>query len=344
MLRDSISKGLVAISIGLLMAGCDQSTAPPPGQDPSALRSLAAHNSGAPTASLLASGIDGGLGSTVGPDGALYVPETQTGRILRVDPKSGAITTFASGLPPSLFDIYGNGGIMDVAFIGNTAYALVSGVGSDLGGSDIVGIYRVDGPTSFTVIADIGQFALDNPPTTDFFVPTGFQYAMEPYHGGFLVTDGHHNRVYQVTLDGQVTQVIQFDNIVPTGLALWGNTVYMAEAGPLPHLPQNGKVISFSPKKSPTVTEVASGAKLVVDAEFGPGRTLYALSQGQFPVGSEPGTPAIPNTGSLVKVNANGTFIVIATGLNQPTSMEFIGNTAYIITLGGEIWKIDVSR
>jgi hypothetical protein len=35
------------------------------------------------------------------------------------------------------------------------------------------------------------------------------------------------------------------------------------------------------------------------------------------------------------------TFTVIATGLNQPTSMEFIGNTAYIITLGGQIWKID---
>jgi hypothetical protein len=28
-------------------------------------------------------------------------------------------------------------------------------------------------------------------------------------------------------------------------------------------------------------------------------------------------------------------------GLNQPTSLEFIGNTAYVVTLGGEIWKID---
>ena len=113
MLRDSISKGLVAICVGLLMAGCDQSTAPPTSQDPSALKSLAAHSSGVPTPSLLVSGIDGGLGSTVGPDGALYVGETQTGRILRVDPKSGVVTTFASGLPPSLFDIYGNGGVMD---------------------------------------------------------------------------------------------------------------------------------------------------------------------------------------------------------------------------------------
>jgi hypothetical protein len=28
-------------------------------------------------------------------------------------------------------------------------------------------------------------------------------------------------------------------------------------------------------------------------------------------------------------------------GLNQPTSLEFIGNTAYVVALGGESWKID---
>jgi hypothetical protein len=328
----------------LVIAGCDQTTAPRPGQGPAASSALAADYVGAPTAALLVAGLDGGSGSTIGPDGALYIPETQAGRISRVDPKSGVVTTFASGLPASLFDDLGNGGVMDVAFIGTTAYALVSGVGSDLGGSDVVGIYRVDGPASFTVVADIGEFSLLNPPPTDFFVPTGFQYAMEPYRGGFLVTDGHHNRVLRVTLDGKVTELIGFDNIVPTGLAVSGNTVYMAEAGPVPHLPEDGKVVSFGPK-SPTTTEVASGASLLVDVEFGRGRSLYALSQGDFPVGNEPGTPALPNTGSLVEVNRDGTFTIITGGLNQPTSLEFIGNTAYVVTLGGEIWKIDnVSR
>jgi hypothetical protein len=27
--------------------------------------------------------------------------------------------------------------------------------------------------------------------------------------------------------------------------------------------------------------------------------------------------------------------------LNQPTSIEIIKNTAYVVTLSGEIWKID---
>ena len=113
----------------------------------------------------------------------------------------------------------------------------------------------------------------------------------------------------------------------------------MAEAGPVPHLPENGKVVSFGPN-SLTATEVASGAPLLVDVEFGGGR-LYALSQGIFPVGSPPATPALPNTGALVKVNGDGTFTVIMDGLDRPTSLEFIGNTAYFVTLTGEIWKID---
>jgi hypothetical protein len=284
----------------------------------------------------LLTGLEGGSGSTVGPGGALYVTETAAGRISRVDPKTGDITTFASGLPKS---IVGLGGAMDVAFIGSTAYALVTLVGPDVGGTDVVGIYRVDGPDSFTVVADIGAFALSNPPVTPFDIPTGVQYALETYRGGFLVTDGHHNRVLRVTLDGEVTELIAFGNIVPTGLAVSGNTVYMAEAGPVPHEPEDGKVVSFGPK-SPTATEVASGASLLVDVEFGRGRTLYALSQGDFG-GGPPGSPAAPNTGSLVKVNGNGTFTVLADGLDRPTSLEFIGTTAYVVTLTGEIWKFD---
>jgi sugar lactone lactonase YvrE len=289
-----------------------------------------------PNPTQLLTGLEGGSGSTVGPGGALYVTEGAAGRISRVDPKTGDITTFASGLPKS---IIGLGGAMDVAFIGRTAYALVTLVGSDVGGSDIVGIYRVDGPDSFTVVADIGAFALSNPPNTPFDVPSGLQYALETYRGGFLVTDGHHNRVLRVTLDGEVTELIAFDNIVPTGLAVKGKTVYMAEAGAVPHEPEDGKVVSFGPK-SLTTTEVASGASLLVDVEFGRGRNLYALSQGVFG-GGPPGAPAQPNTGSLVKVNENGTFTAVADGLDRPTSLEFIRNTAYVVTLSGEIWKLN---
>jgi hypothetical protein len=282
-------------------------------------------------------GLQGGSGSTVGPDGALYVPEPAAGRISRVDPKSGAVTTFASGLPTQVIPL---GGVMDVAFIGETAYALVTLVGDPLiGGDDIDGVYRVDGPNSFTVVADIGAFAIANPPDADIFLVTGVQYAMEPFRGGFLVTDGHHNRVYRVALDGAVSEVLQLGNVVPTGLAARGNTVYMAEAGPLPHAPANGKVVSFEPGSSST-TQVAAGAPLLVDVEFGRGRDLFALSQGVHTVG-DAGSPADANTGSLVTVNGDGTFTSIATGIDRPTSLEVIGTSAYVVTLTGQIWRVD---
>jgi hypothetical protein len=158
--------------------------------------------------------------------------------------------------------------------------------------------------------------------------------------------------VLRVTLDGEISEVIAFGNIVPTGLAVLGNLVYMAEAGPVPHLPENGKVVAFGPK-SPTATEVASGAPLLVDVEFGRGRRLYALSQGPGVVGAPDGAPAQPNKGALVEVNGDGAFsvivgcpdgptsTVIVSCLDRPTSLEFIGNTAYVVTLTGQIWKID---
>src|SRR6266699_189434 len=301
----------------------------------------AAPPSGGPTATQLVTGLQGAMGSTIGPDGALYVTEGAVGTISRVDPQTGEKTTFASGLPPSIIGI---GGAIDVAFIDNIAYVLVTLVNDPFlfPSSDVDGIYRVDGPNSFTVVADIGQFNLDNPPTMsfDYFIHTGLQYALQSYGGGFLVTDAHLNRVLRVTLDGEITVLIPFGNIVPTGLEVRGNTVYMAEAGPDPHLPQTGKVVSFGPK-SPTATEVASGVPWVLDLQFGLGRTLYALSFGTFDPNTESLNLAVPNTGALVKVNGDGTFTVVVHGLNQPTSLQFIGNTAYVVTLTGEIWTLD---
>jgi hypothetical protein len=114
----------------------------------------------------------------------------------------------------------------------------------------------------------------------------------------------------------------------------------MGEAGAIPHDPEDGMVVAFE-SGSNSVTEVASGEPLIVDVEFGRGRKLYALSQGDFPDDGVPADPAFPNTGKLLEVDGNGGFTVITDGLNLPTSLEFIGNTAYVVTLTGEIWKID---
>jgi hypothetical protein len=300
---------------------------------------------------LLVDELAGGSGSTVGPDGALYVTEGAAGRVSRVDPQTGEVTTFASGLPPFIIGI---GGAMDVEFIGQTAYVLVTVVATDLNDvfgpgtvpepGNVVGIYRIDGPDSYTVIADIGAYNLANPPGGfGFFIPTGVQYSMDVFRHSFLVTDGHLNRVLWVTLDGEISEFMAFGNIVPTGLTVRGNTVYMAEAGPVPHEAEDGKIVTFGPK-STAATELASGAPLMVDVQFGRGSKLYGLAQGIWD-GQFEGSPALPNTGQLVEVNADGTVTVLAEELNIPTSMQFIDNDAYIVTLPGEIWKLeDVSQ
>jgi hypothetical protein len=189
------------------------------------------------------------------------------------------------------------------------------------------------------VVADIGAFAAANPPATEFAVPSGVQYAMEPYRGGFLVTDGHHNRVLRVRLDGTVSVFRAFADIVPTGLARRGRTVYMAEAGPLPHLPQDGIVLSFRDGRR-TATQVASGGRLLVDVERGPRHQLFALAQGTWPGSGPAGSPALPNTGQLLRVRGDGGFTVIASRLDRPTSLELIAKTAYVVTLPGEVWAI----
>jgi hypothetical protein len=291
-------------------------------------------------AELLADGLQGATGSTIGPDGALYVTEGAIGQITRIHPTSGAMTVFASGLPAAIIGI---GGAIDVEFIGKKAYALVTLVADDVGGNSDVGIYRVNGP-NHKVVANIGRFAIDHPPTGfEFQVATGLQYAMEAYRDGFLVTDGHHNRLLQVALDGRVRVANAFDNIVPTGLELLGDIVLMGQAGPTPHRPEDGKIVGLLPNL-PFVHTVATGAPLLVDVEFGHGGRLYALSQGVFG-GGDPGAPALPNTGALMRVDGHGGFEVVVEGLNLPTSVEFIGDTAYVVSLAGSVWRIDnVSR
>jgi hypothetical protein len=148
--------------------------------------------------------------------------------------------------------------------------------------------------------------------------------------------------VLRITRGGDISQLIAFGNIVPTGLEVHGTTISMGQAGPIPHLPQDGKVVKLTPRSA--ATEVASGASLIVDVEFGSGRQLYALSQGIWdlpPIPENEGAPASPDTGRLVRARRHGSFTSVAEGLERPTSLEFIRRTAFVITLTGKVIRID---
>ena len=112
----------------------------------------------------------------------------------------------------------------------------------------------------------------------------------------------------------------------------------MAQAGPVPHTPETGKVVAFH-RNHPAVVTVASGYSLLVDVEFGP-CGIYALSQGDSPGDVVAGSPALPNSGELLRVTPNGRFFPVVEGLNLPTSVDFVGDTAFVVNLAGEVWRI----
>ena len=62
---------------------------------------------------------------------------------------------------------------------------------------------------------------------------------------------------------------------------------------------------------------------------------------------SPKGRPPRPTPGRLVRVDWDGTLVPVVDGageeivLDRPTSLELIGNTAYVISLSGTIVRID---
>jgi hypothetical protein len=259
------------------------------------------------------------------------------------------VTTYADGLPPKAFPD-DTGGPIDVAFAGRTAYVLVTLVSGKISGEPFGdpeaknGLYRIERDGSNTLVADLGQWSVDNPPEPAFFIDTGVQFALQPYRGGFLVTDGHHNRVLWVSRHGSIHEVAAFGNVVPTGLETAFGRVFVSQLGPIPHVPEDGKIVALRAGREPH--EVASGASMLIDVERGPHGKLYGLSQGQWD-GVAEGSRALPNTGRLVVVGRHGNLTPVVDGrgnelvLDRPASVEFVGATAYVLSVTGVVYRVD---
>jgi hypothetical protein len=319
----------------------------------------AAQQGGPTSGRLLTGGLLSPRNMKVGPDGMIYVAEagiagdTQftgedgavyrngfTGRISRIDPATGDRETVVDGLPSNGTPMGDAVGPADVAFLGGELYYLQTHGGEGYGFPDTpTGIYRVEDDGTTTLVADIGQFNIDNPVdaitsgTQQDIEVGGNPYSMAVRDGAFWVVDGNHNRLMRVQTNGTVEEITEFPNHpVSTGIATQNTgPVYVAYLGAFPFAPEDGRVVS------------------VTDVEFGPGGRLYALSFGAQATSPDAPAPWEFGTGTILRVESNGTLTPLVTGLTFSTGLIFSGNTAFVTSggitipgvLDGEIWRID---
>jgi sugar lactone lactonase YvrE len=278
-----------------------------------------------------------------------------TARISKIGP-NGARTTVADGLPSSQSTERSGGlvsGVADVAFVGGTLYALVSGAGCSHGLAGTAnGIYRIDEDGSAELIADLGAYraatTVANPdPTDDEY--DGTWYSMVEVDGELYTIEPNHGELIRVTLDGQITRVVDISasqgHIVPTAVAYRADVdaFFVGNLGRLPAVPGSAKVLRIG--RDGSVAEWASGMMTILGLALYSHGALYVLEN---TVSDEPSRPR-PNAGQIVRVRDGGSLETVASGLMLPTALT-IGpdGTLYISTFGfgpagaGTILRLEV--
>ncbi|HXN45698.1 MAG TPA: ScyD/ScyE family protein [Bryobacteraceae bacterium] len=329
------------------------------------------------TFTVYAQGLEAPRGLRFGPDGYLYVAEAGTGgtrstgsactqvvapvgpytggpsaRISKIG-ADGTRSTVASGFP-SAQDAMGDLlGVADVAFIGDTLYAVVAGGGCSHGNpSSPSGIAKVNIKNhSWTLIADIGSFLKAHPTkyeSADDFEPDGSLYSAIAHDGRLWTVEPNHGEVLSVTTGGLIKQEIDISasegHIVPTAIAARDGAFFVGNLNLFPIDPQWARVLTIrrgdgddydpAPGFATQGYRIASskaGFTTVVAVDFGPDGLLYALE-----LSDGAGYPA-PGLGKVVRVKHSGEIEEVVTGLVVPTGMTFGPDGALFISNLGAI-------
>ena len=301
--------------------------------------------------SVFATGLNNPRGLKFGPDGNLYVAEgglggtstntvgqcTQvpfpvgpyttdgpSGRISKVD-STGLVITVIDGLPSSQTNPASGAfvsGVADVAFIGDTLYAVIAGGGCSHAVPDFPNrVIRIDGNDMFTPIADLSAFQAAHPvanPNPGDFEPDGTWYGMVSLRGNLYAVEPNHGEMDQISPSGNISRVIDISatqgHVVPTALAVDGN-FYIGNLSLFPASAGESNIFKVTPSGSIKVAR--SGVMAVLGVAFDQDKRLYVLET--FDV---PGFPT-PFTGDILRFDHSGKVETIASGLAFPTALTF---------------------